>query len=272
MTCEINSVSPAALQVLAAAVAERWGTDRWFAPSRAGFSERTKKLAPGETLRDRLAQAWASGRETHDLWLYMEQDAVDLVGDLRCFDALPEHDHHTIEFSFDATSGVPLDAAVDLACDLFVAIDGYRGHMDTVAFGQHQVALAFDGAARGAVPRVEADDSTTWRFDHHIDGPFWVNLFGPAFVERWGERVDDLGFSTRRLDNGGVMVMAAERPVEVDPNVTTLLGYPHQRSLADQLGAHMFRHETGSTELGPPGAAVPTRSEHIAAAQRHARR
>jgi len=176
---------------------------------------------------------------------------------------------HTLNLSLAADAGVPLPAIVDLACDLFVAIDGFWGYVDTVSFADQQFVLASEGSRRGVVPTLAPADTTTWRFDHHVDGPWWVNLFGPAFVERWGELVDELGVDRRRLDNGGVLVMTAERPVAVDPSVSTLLGYAHQRSLADQVGAAVFRHETGSTDLGPAGASVPTRTEHVAAAQRY---
>lgn len=269
LSCTIRSLSPAPLQTLARAVARRWGDDPSLAPDRAGFSERTKLLR-ASSLVDRLEEAWAHGRELDDLWLYVERPEIELIGDVRCFGTLDDTQSHTVQFSLPVEHVRDLMAIVDLAADLFVAIDGFYGSIDTVSMGDQQFVLASDGGRRGEVPRLEADDITTYRFEHLVDGPWWVNLYGPAFVARWGDAVDRLGASRQRLANGGIMVMTAPEPVPVDPSVTTLLGYPHQHLLVRHLGPDMFLHGTGSTALPDAGRFVPSRAEHARSARRHA--
>lgn len=274
LSCTIRSLSPAGIRRLAPPVAQRWGRDEVLAPDRAGFSERTKLLRSG-SLVDRLEEAWADARELDDLWLYVERPELELIGDLRCFEQLDEHggsQDHSVQFSLALHHAQDLPAIVDLAADLFVAIDGYFGSIDTVSMGSHQFVLASDGGRRGEVPRLEAGDMTTFRFEHLVDGPWWVNLYGPAFVARWGDAVvDQLGTARRRLANGGVLVMTAPDPVPVDPSVTSLLGHPHQQLLAQQVGADTFLHETGSNVLPPAGQFVPSRADHVAAAVRYRR-
>ena len=266
VTCTLRSLSPAPLRVLARAAAERWGADPVLAPDRAGFSERTKMLRR-ETLVDRLDAAWADERELDDLWLYLERPDVDLVGDMRFVADVGDTSDQNLQFSFAADRVDDLGPVVDLAADLFVAIDGYYGSIDTVSTGAHRFELAREGGARGAVPRLAAGDSSTYRFEHVLDGPWWVNLYGPAFVTRWGDAmVDELGVERRRLANGGVLVMTAEAPVAVDPSIDDLLGHPHQRRLVEQLGADMFLHETGTAEFPAAGLHVPSRADHRSAA------
>src|SRR3954464_9492436 len=44
---------------------------------------------------------------------------------------------------------------------------------------------------------------------HSLRDVYWLNIFGPAFVEQFGDRLETLGIRRERTDNGGIVVWAA---------------------------------------------------------------
>jgi hypothetical protein len=100
-------------------------------------------------------------------------------------------------------------------------------------------------------------------WDRWVEDVWWITLFGPAYIERWGlETVERLGVARRRLANGGIAIWAAGTPP--DPQASgTIAGYPHKRSFYDALGLETFIHE--GLEIPEPGARVPTLADHARA-------
>lgn len=262
---EAMSVSSRPLLGLGRAVAGVWDGAGDLAPDRAGFSERTKKLG-AETLVGRLEAAWSDGREVDDLWLYMERPERSLSADLRLFDKLVFPTTHSAGYSI-ALSRVDgqWDELADLACRVFVAIDGFVGSIDSGEQHRHQKYLLADAADRGRIWLPPFDRRQYSLHERVLDGIWWLNLYGPAYVERFGRGAfEHSGVVTRWLDNGGVMVQTTDQPVARDDAITSMIGYPHQQPLVDALGADVFYHET--TDEPEPGEQVPTLEDHRRAA------
>lgn len=112
-------------------------------------------------------------------------------------------------------------------------------------------------AVRGAAPVVVAADA------HHLEYVLpdvrWLNYFGPAFIERYGQRIDGLGIRCDRTANGGVLVWATPTPFVLDEGATTFGHYPWKRPFYDALGA-AFLHE--HVAPGSRGEHVPSYADH----------
>jgi hypothetical protein len=155
------------------------------------------------------------------------------------------------------------DSLLDLACDLFVAMQCFYGRLDSAAMRTRRTDLRTHAAEDGRMwlPRREDPAFVVW--DRWVEDVWWVNLFGPAYVERWGRaRLDGLGVWRRDLPNGGIVLASAESPP--DPrSADTISGYAHKRPFYEALGVETFVHE--SVEIPTPGRWVPTLAEQ----QRH---
>jgi hypothetical protein len=70
---------------------------------------------------------------------------------------------------------------------------------------------------------------------------FWVQVFGPAYVEMWGEdKLLRAGVRRRKLSHGGYVVWATEEPPAYDDDVDRPEGYAWKNSVYDAIGPEPF--------------------------------
>lgn len=253
---------------LAARAAAVLDTAGELAPDRGGYSSRTRLLGAGG-LQGLLAGA-TSKHMRNGIWTVFERRHKALWGDLRFYpDTRLDNDPRTHDTGFRLTlprerSGDDLlERATSLICDLFVAVGGFYGRADTVAMRTRRLNYRTEAADRGAMWIPRWNDPTFVIWDRWVEDVWWINLFGRAYVERWGlESVERMGARSRRLANGGVAVWSSDTPP--DPQAArTISGYPHKQRFYQALGLATFIHE--SLEIPQPGARVPTLREHAGA-------
>lgn len=87
-------------------------------------------------------------------------------------------------------------------------------------------------------------------FERELWDVHWLNYFGPGYLDHWGSHLDGLGVRRERTANGGVIVWAAETPLEaVD-----------REPFRATLGADMFM--VGRVRRREPGELVPSYEVH----------
>jgi hypothetical protein len=90
---------------------------------------------------------------------------------------------------------------------------------------------------------------------------YWLNYFGPATVEMWGEhRLDAIGGRQERTSSGGHLAWATETPFVHDVGATKSTDYAWKQPFYDAIGLDTFLHE----QWQDPGAGqrVPTLEKH----------
>ena len=161
----------------------------------------------------------------------------------------------------------------DLLADLAEATEAFYGH---VSWTPHSRQLRgrflrdhnerYGGSPAGGEP-------PTWQppphqvLEMHVPDVFWVQVFGPAYVEMWGaDRLEAAGVRRRRLAHGGYAVWACEDPPAYDDDVDRPEGYAWKQSVYDAIGPEPFlRSDRGWNDFG---AHVPLMTQHAAALSR----
>ncbi|HEV2172245.1 MAG TPA: hypothetical protein VGR71_01705 [Nitrospira sp.] len=92
----------------------------------------------------------------------------------------------------------------------------------------------------------------------------WWNYYGPAFVDRWKDRLDSLGTKRVKTPTGALVIWATETPFVYDPKIRTVGGYPWKRPFYEALGNDAFMWEL-QRQRGP-GEVVPSWNDHHRAA------
>lgn len=262
---EIVSVSPSPPAVLARRVAAVLDAAGDLRPDRGGRSARTRQLGAGG-MGGLVEELGAQD----DLWLVFERREVGLWGDVRLYAdtrlaTAPQIHAVTFRLPLDRVLDQPalLERALGLLAEVFTAVGGFFGMADTAAMLRRRMDLRTAATERGAMWVPRWDDPTFVIWDRWVEDVWWVNLYGPAYVERWGRAVfDRMGVATRDLAGGGVLVRSAEEPP--DPfGSATLSGFPHKQASYAVLGAGTFVHE--SLEVPERGVLVPTLHEHAEA-------
>jgi hypothetical protein len=94
---------------------------------------------------------------------------------------------------------------------------------------------------------------------HSVRDVYWLNYFGPAYVELWGGRLSGLGFRQEQTANGGVVVWATETPFVFDDAIGSVTEYQWKKPFYDALGMETFVNALKTSW----DRRVPTRSDHI---------
>ena len=148
---------------------------------------------------------------------------------------------------------------------------------NAVAFGELAVRLAdafgaaygFAGDSRMAIQqrrdflRAAADGTGTARPPTAFTDRFalrdvhWLNVYGPAFVERFGARLDGLGVRQDRLRNGGVVIWATELPDLYDEAIASHRDYQWKQPFYDAMGSGAFIDPVRGSD-----GSVPTWDDH----------
>jgi hypothetical protein len=101
--------------------------------------------------------------------------------------------------------------------------------------------------------------------DHEREIPdvYWLNYFGPGYVEYFGRRLDRIGVRRAVTENGGLLVWASETPFVLEPG-RRIADYEFKQPFYEALGRDAFRSE--AQLRGAPGEHLPTFDTH----RRHA--
>jgi len=126
---------------------------------------------------------------------------------------------------------------------------------------------AFYGrAALGAIydqHNLKLDGLPPLDHEREIPDVYWLNYFGPGYVEFFGARLQRIGVRRVRTENGGLLVWATETPFVLEPG-SRIADYEFKQPFYEALGRDAFRSE--DQLRGAPGEHVPMFDVH----RRHA--
>jgi hypothetical protein len=258
-----DSVSARPVADLARAVADAMARHPRFLPTRASANEPIRKLAG--SFRD-FADAELARTAGRPFRILFARPDGNLDGYL---DIFADTAIETRPRTHVVTAGAPLAgldeqgraAFVAWAIDLFDALEVFHGFVTTAEMEGHRKALIGAATDRGEMAPPDFDDPRYTTFDRVVSDVYWVNYFGPAFVERWGiGRLRSIGGRADLRPRGAVAIWAADDPPPPDRSIRRLVDYPFKRPFYDALGIEAFTRET----LAPPqpGEIVPTLADH----------
>jgi hypothetical protein len=126
---------------------------------------------------------------------------------------------------------------------------------------------AFYGrAALGAIydqHNLKLDGLPPLDHEREIPDVYWLNYFGPGYLDHFGARLERIGVRRVRTENGGLLVWASETPFVLEPG-SRVADYEFKQPFYEALGRDTFRSET--QHRGEKGELVPTFDAH----RRHA--
>lgn len=260
-----DSVSARPVAELAREVARAMDAYPRFTPTRAGAREPLRALKSGFAafVEEELARI---GDEPFRI--IVETPVEDFGGTIDIW-ADTDLDRRPVTHKVDA--GLPLanldpdglDAVVALALDAFDALEVFHGFVTTADMQAQRKGIISDATAAGRMAAPRWHDPLYTSLDRVVSDVYWVNHFGPAFVDRWGiDRFKAIGQRLSLRPSGAVAVCAADAPLPVDPTVKRLTDYPWKAPFYSALGIGAFTHET--TEAPERGRFVPTLQDHRA--------
>jgi hypothetical protein len=260
-----DSVSARQVPDLARAVAGAMEANERLTPTRAGTREPLRNLKDGFREFTDAELEKSAGRPFRILFGRPE---LDLHGTLDIFtdtalDKSPRT--HLIDASVPAQrlDAEGRDAFVAWALDLFDALEVFHGFVTTSDMQAQRKRLISDATDRGEMAAPRWDDPLYTSLDRVVSDVYWVNYFGPAFVDRWGpDRFKGVGTRLEQRPGGAVALWAADDPPALDRGVRRLADYPFKQPFYEALGAASFTRE--SPDLPVPGLHVPTLHEHRA--------
>lgn len=127
------------------------------------------------------------------------------------------------------------------------------GFVDLVAALFEGLVVAVDAAYGYVVAESRRPDGLPSAVDRQLPGVFWLNYFGPAFVN--AHRALEAVAGARRLATGGILVQTTEEPWQ-----PIVQGIPEwQLELRDLFGDEAFAF------VKPHNPGLPSIDEHVAA-------
>lgn len=141
----------------------------------------------------------------------------------------------------------------ELVLDFAIATDAFYGRCFEWSMStQREVFMA------KAVDNVRSRKMVP-DFDCELWDVYWLNYFGPGYVQFWGvEKIHALSqaYDVDRFDNGAICVQTTPQPTFVNHDAKSIKDYPWKQPFYDILGHNTFMHETHVQ--GKPGQYVPT--------------
>ena len=266
-----DSVSARPVADLVRGVAAALQADSRFSPTRASGREPVRKLG-ADGLRGRF-DAELERSAGNRIFLLFGGPHEDMYGTLDVFpdtqlDRAPRT--HSIEASIPiaALDAEGIAAFADWALGLFDALGVFHGFVTTTDMQAQRKTIIRESVERGEKAPPRFDDPLYTILDRMVSDVYWVNYFGPAYVERWGlERLQAMGIRSEVRPTGAVAIWATEMPPPVDPTCRLLGDYPFKASFYEALGRRTFTLE--SLDLPERGEVVPTLHEHRSRSIRH---
>ena len=135
--------------------------------------------------------------------------------------------------------------------DAYGAAYGFAGDLRMATQQRRDFLRAAAGGTGSASPPTAFTDRFALRDVH------WINVYGPAFVERFGARLDGLGVRQDRMRNGGVVIRATELPDLYDEAIVSHRDYPWKQPFYEALGPGAFLDPIRGSD-----GSVPTWDDH----------
>lgn len=241
------------------------GAGAWR-PTRGGGRDpgRTKVASTADALT-----TWFDGwdRKTDGMWFFSDEKRL-VTGRIDAYDLATQPGKRPImqhvELNVDDrhlgdAEGCERYAALfGAVCEASDAFVGWAAHTPVL---RQAVELRMRSRAEGTAPPYVPGRATS-ELEHLLWDVHWLDYFGPAFVERWGDRLEQVGVRRDRTASGGIVLWSTPTPFVLDPAVARIGGYAWKRPYYDVLGKDAFIHE-GAVQ-GSPGEHVPTIEEHRA--------
>lgn len=259
-----DSVSARPVAELVRDVVRALEADPRFSPTRASPREPVRKLGPGG-LREAF-DAELERSSGNRILMLLGGPHAELHGTL---DVFPDTMLASAPRTHTVDIGIPVAAldAEEVAAfaawglGLFDALDVFHGFVTTADMQAHRKGLIADATSLGEMAPPRWDDPLYTILDRMVSDVYWINYFGPAFVDRWGlQRLASIGGRHSVRPNGAIAIWATEEPPAVDPEARRLGDYPFKRPFYDVLGERTFTRE--SLDVPEPGEVVPTLDEH----------
>jgi|GEM_PF-2121944 len=258
-----SAVAPVTAEWLAGVGAVLDGAGPWR-PTRGGPRDpgRTKVAGTADAL-----VAWFKGweRKRDGMWFFSDEPRL-VSGRIDAYDREPTAGRRVRQhLELDVRDPLLVDdGALDRFAELFAALceaaDAYLGWATHTPILRQRVDLAMAARRTGSIVRRPVD-STYHELNHVLPDVHWLDYLGPAYVERWGARLEKVGVRRRRTRNGGLLLWSTPTPYVLDESVTRIDGYAWKRPYYEALG-DAFVHE-GFCE-GERGEHVPTYDDHRA--------
>ena len=96
-------------------------------------------------------------------------------------------------------------------------------------------------------------------YAREIPDIYWLNFFGPGYVEFFGTRLEGLGVRRERTPGGGILLWATETPFVYEQG-RAVAEYEFKRPFYEALGRDTFR--SAAQRRGATGEHVPTHAAH----------
>lgn len=224
-----------------------------------------------EPLRNKIgsAEGYFSNSGMHietDDYLFGRRQLPRLSGALSApsyrDDDLKDSPHRLYEFTDDGDEEwlrepVNIETLARLFVRLAGAFQGSYGFVGDARMARQQRG-EFSRARQKRQFAPAPPDETSDR--HSLRDVYWLNYFGPAYVEFWGQpRTAGLGIRQESTTNGGVVVWATETPFVFEDSVGSFMDYSWKKPWYDALGLDTF------VNTGPAAwdRRVPSRADHL---------
>jgi hypothetical protein len=93
---------------------------------------------------------------------------------------------------------------------------------------------------------------------HSVRDVYWLNYFGPAYLELWGDRVERLGVRREPTSNGGLVIWATETPFVYEEGIGSFMDYAWKKPFYEALGLETFVNAVKPSW----DSRVPTEADH----------
>ena len=238
-----------------------------FAPTKMGTRDPARTLTPSveQHLRD-----WAPTIRPGDYFnqfMYRREPRIYgllwVTGDIWNY---PPIGPHELDFGVDEDWFARSDrsARLERFAELFRAacesMDAMWGGAGLTSFRRQKNDFV-DRAQLAGTLVIPGMPGTGWDSrERALPDLYWLNYFGPATLDLWGDALDGLGVRQQPTSNGGVVVWTTETPFVFDGGAQRMTDYAWKRPFYDALGWDTIMHENW-TDPGA-GVRVPTYQDH----------
>ncbi len=220
------------------------------ASAEAYLSDAAPALADADVLFERRAFPRFSGELSAPS--YRSGEPPEQPHRLRAEMAEGDRDWLLDDENLDAFGGWFAGLAAAFDASYGYAADHQMAHQQAGEFGR----LRRSGHFAPLPPGPESDR-------HSLRDVYWLNYFGPAYVERWGGRLSGPGVRSVPTANGGIVIWATPTPFVYREDVASFMDYDWKRPFYDALGRDAFVNAV----LPAWAPKVPTRDDHLRALQ-----